>query len=134
MNSQIRTLRSETPEPAGDAGPSRPAVTADAAARLAPASGSSAQADHLLSLTDEQFELCDRRRVDAELSAAPLSALFKLAHQAKAAELRTLAASLFAERYRAPVNPTSTQGTPRKKESPELRAQKRRSSRHVKKP
>ena len=118
MNSQIRTIRSETPEPAGDTSPSRPAATADAAARPAPASGSSAQADHLLSLTDEQFELCDRRRVDAELSAAPISALFKLAHQAKAAELRTLAASLFAERYRAPVNPLPTQAHHGKKNRP----------------
>jgi hypothetical protein len=92
-----------------------------------PASG---QIDHLLLITSEQFAACDRGAMEKELLAAPVSALFKVAHNALAAEVRGMAASMFAQRYGdLPENPGPKPPT-RPAETPEMKARKRRSSRH----
>jgi hypothetical protein len=91
---------------------------------------SSTQVDHLLSITAEQFAERDRQQIEQELLAAPVSALFKLAHNAAATDLRALAAKMFADRYGAAPVSNSPVRTPRATESPEMRAQKRRSSKH----
>jgi hypothetical protein len=119
-----------------ESAPAHAADTATSAAAVLPTAGpatpplSSRQIDHLLSITAEQFAERDRIEIEQELAAAPVSALFKLAHNALAADLRALAAQMFAERYRAEPLSTRPAVPTRQKESPELRAQKRRSSRH----
>ncbi|HEX4145665.1 MAG TPA: hypothetical protein VHY91_19320 [Pirellulales bacterium] len=103
---------------------------APAAPQPAPATPpASASVDHLLVLTAEQFGQYDRAELEKELLAAPVSALFKVAHNALAADLRGMAARMFAERYGDP--PLSPPPKPaRPVETPEMKARKRRSSRH----
>jgi hypothetical protein len=91
---------------------------------------SSASVDHLLSVTSEQFAARDRAAWEKELLAAPVSALFKVAHNALAAEMRGLAGQMFADRY-GDVPPGPEAKPPaRPVETPEMKARKRRSSRH----
>ena len=59
----------------------------------------SAQLDHLLEITPDQIDQMDRLKFTAELNAAPLSAVFKLAHNAKAPAVRSEAAKAYTNRY-----------------------------------
>lgn len=72
----------------------------------APSPPPSAQLDHLLQITPNQFDELDRLKLTAELNAAPLSAVFKLAHNAKAPAVRSEAAKAYTNRYKvaAPQN------------------------------
>ncbi len=95
-------------------------------AAMPPASG---QIDHLLAITPEQFAEQDRGAIEKELLSAPVSALFKVAHNALAPEMRGLAARMFADRYGELPASTSPKPPAKKVESPEMKAHKRRSSR-----
>jgi hypothetical protein len=91
---------------------------------------SSASVDHLLSITSEQFGKRDRGELEKELLAAPVSALFKVAHNALAAEMRGVAARMFADRYGDVPPIPEAKPAARPAETPEMKARKRRSSRH----
>jgi hypothetical protein len=84
----------------------------------------------LLAITSEEFGQRDQRAIETELREAPVSALFKVAHNAAAAEVRGLAARMFAARYGDLPPNTAAQPKARPVETPEMKARKRRSSRH----
>jgi hypothetical protein len=130
-------LRSTEPERLAPKEPAR-APTEPAAAPIsappqqpAPAlPPSSATVDHLLSVTSEQFAERDRAELEKELLAAPVSALFKVAHNALAPEMRGIAAQMFSDRYGDLPPGTPPKPAARPAETPESKALKRRSSRH----
>jgi hypothetical protein len=79
------------------------------AVKLPPASPPpSAQLDHLLEITLDDFEKADQVAIARALNSAPLSAVFKLAHNAKAAAVRSKAADVYAKRYVSVAAPLST--------------------------
>ena len=128
---------SKPPLAAATAPGAGPAIDGSAAAPqpaapvpLAAAAPSSATIDHLLSITSGQFAQRDRAALEKELLLAPVSALFKVAHNALAAEMRGIAARMFAERYGDLPPSPSPKPAPRPAETPEMKARKRRSSRH----
>jgi hypothetical protein len=90
----------------------------------------SASVDHLLTITSEQFGERERAEWEHELLAAPVSALFKVAHNAQAAEMRGLAARMFADRYGDLPPSPAPKPAARPAETAESKALKRRSSRH----
>jgi hypothetical protein len=118
-----------TAQPPLPRGPAAPAATPASVATPAPAS---AQIDHLLAMTAEQFEREDHASLEKELAGAPLSAVFKVAHNALSPELRTLADSVFTNRYGGLADALPPAPVQRPSEPPEFKAIKRRSSRHSK--
>jgi hypothetical protein len=65
----------------------------------------SAHLDHLLEMSPDQFDQADRMSIVQELNVAPLSAVFKLAHNAKAVALRSKASDVFSKRNEAVITP-----------------------------
>jgi hypothetical protein len=53
-------------------------------------------------MSQEQFNQADKSQLTSDLNAAPVSAVFKLAHNAKTDSLRALAEQVFAKRYGQP--------------------------------
>ncbi len=82
-----------------------------------PSSPASAQLDHLLEMTPDRFATADKSTISNELNSASLSAVFKLAHNAKAEAVRSEAAAVYAKRY---TTVTAPQHSPK----PKLRAAK----------
>lgn len=93
---------------------------------LAASPPGSSYLDHLIEMTPDQFAQADRSKITADLHAAPVAAVFKVAHNAKAEALRSVAEKVFAQRYGTPVVPKSdSQGRPSRGEKALLRSASR---------
>jgi hypothetical protein len=94
----------------GDSETRRAIESAKAAPPVMPSATS--HLDHLLELTQDQFDNIDRPQLIAALEAASVAAVFKVAHQAKLPTLRSQAEEVFARRWGPLTVPPNSSTTP----------------------